>query len=85
MKMFFEEMELVVSPSLHSILTHHFESWMDDDYNRKINETLGHFFPHLELIDDEMVENEKDETPEYKELEYLMEFVGSVDLKVYLT
>ena len=84
MKMYLNEAELVASPSLHQILTNHFEDWMDDDYNRNINDVLGHFFPHFELIEAEMCDKEMEDTTEYRELDALIDFVGNGDLKVYL-
>ena len=77
-----EAEELIVSPSLHSRLTDHFHSWMDDERNYKVNDVLGYFFPHFELIEWEMCVNEEEGTSEYKEL---LELVDKVkNLKVYL-
>ena len=77
-----EAEELIVSPSLHSRLNDHFQDWMDDEFNYNVNDALGYFFPHFELIEEEMRENEEEGISEYKELLELMDKVEN--LKVYL-
>ena len=82
--MYANEAGLVVSPVLYSVLAKHFEDWMRDDYNRKVNEEPGYFIPHFELIEEELREEGLDDTSQYRELDALIDLVGNGELKVYL-
>lgn len=73
--MYANEAELVVSPVLYSVLAKHFEDWMRDDYNRKVNEELGYLIPHFELIEEELREEGFDGTSQYRELDALIVLV----------
>jgi endonuclease III-like uncharacterized protein len=57
---------------------------LHDDYNRRVNEELGYFLPHFELIEEEFREEGLDDTSQYRELDALIDLVGNGELKVYL-
>ena len=82
--MYANEAELDVSPVLYSAHAKHFEDWTHDDYDRKVNEELGYFILHFQLIEEELRKEGLDDTSQYREIDALIDLAGNGELKVYL-
>ena len=82
--MYANEAGLFVSPIPYSVLAKHFEGWMRDDYNRKVNEEQGYFLTHFELIEEEFRRLGLDDASQYRELDDLIDLVRNGEPKVYL-